>query len=428
MTATMDFAIPERVGTTELRRIGPGDEANAAIVGLYADAYTVMDLSDRDKRVRYEARLSETADEPGTVRIAGFREGRLAGVMRWYDYTMNLRGSDVLAGGLGAVAVAFDARRRGVGADLVKGFIAGYRARGATIAVLHPFRHDFYRRLGFGYGTKMNRYRFSPRELPAGGRSDRVRRVGVEAADGIAACYERVRARTNGLIITEAQEFKVRLEDVSLRVFAYHDGGTIRGYMQTRPFIGEANNANWNELRVFELIAESPEAFRALTAFLRDLADQFRAIVLETQDDTWNVILGDPRDSSGRIVHPPAYHETNSQGSGVMYRVLDVPRTLEAISRNAPPSPGSNWASLRVVDPLIPENAEAFDLSLPDGGPSGAVALQVDIADFSSLAVGSLRLRSLYDYGMVTVSNPDAVPALDRLFAPDRAPLCTTRF
>jgi predicted acetyltransferase len=428
MTGTMDFAIPERVGTTELRRVGPDDDANAGIVGLYADAYTVMDLSDRDKRLRYETRLRETADEPGTVRIAGYREGRLAGVMRWYDYTMNLRGTDVLAGGLGAVAVAFDARRRGVGADLVKGFIAGYRVRGATLTLLHPFRHDFYRRLGFGYGTKMNRYRFSPCELPAGGRSDRVRQAGVEAADEIAACYERVRARTNGLIVTEAEEFKERLEDVNLRAFAYHGDGAVRGYMLTRPFTGEVNNANWNELRVFELIAESPEAFRALTAFLRDLADQFRAIVLETQDDTWNVLLGDPRDASGRVVHPPAYHETNSQGSGVMYRVLDVPRALEAISRNAPPSQGSNWASLRVVDPLIPENAEAFDLSLPGDPPSGAVGLQADIADFSSLAVGSLRVRSLYDYGMVTVSNPDAVSALDRLFAADRAPLCTTRF
>ena len=112
-----------------------------------------------------------------------------------------------------------------------------------------------------------------------------------------------------------------------------------------------------------------------------------------------------------------------------MYRVLDVPRALEAVSRNAPPSPGSNWASLRVVDPLIPENAEAFDLSLPgDGAEQYSCAASLDIADFSSLAVGSLRLRSLYDYGMVTVSNPGAVPALDRLFAADRAPLCTTRF
>ena len=151
--------------------------------------------------------------------------------MRWYDYTMNLRGSDVFAGGLGAVAVAFDARRRGVGADLVKGFIAGYRARGATIALLHPFRHDFYRRLGFGYGTKMNRYRFSPRGLPAGGRSDRVPRRAWTAQRRIAGCYERVRARTNGLIVTEAEEFSERLEDVSLRVFAYSDdGGAIRGY------------------------------------------------------------------------------------------------------------------------------------------------------------------------------------------------------
>src|SRR5580658_9822911 len=146
----MEFAVPERSGDTALRRIDSDDDANAALVALYADAYTVLDLSTSQKREHYEARLRDGANDPGTVRIAAYRDGRLVGAMRWYDYTMRLRGRDVFAGGLGAVAVALDARRQGIGADLVRAFVDTYGDRGATLALLHPFRHAFYRRLGFG--------------------------------------------------------------------------------------------------------------------------------------------------------------------------------------------------------------------------------------------------------------------------------------
>ena len=40
----------------------------------------------------------------------------------------------------------------------------------------------------------------------------------------------------------------------------------------------------------------------------------------------------------------------------------------------------------------------------------------------------SVRLRSLYDYGLATVSDPARVDLLDTLFAADRPPRCTTRF
>jgi predicted acetyltransferase len=385
-------------------------------------------LSEAEKRERFEKRLREGAGESDGALIAGYRDGVLVGAMDWYDYTMRLRGTDVFAGGLGSVAVSLDARRRGVAGDLVRAFIDAYRARGATVVLLHPFRHDFYRRFGFGHGTKMNRYHVPPLELPEGPGGERVRKVDATAAQAIAACYERVRLRTNGLIVTSADDFRKQLGDATLRCFAYLDEhGEIRGFLLARP-IPRPRDQNDSELRVHEPIVENPAAMRALLAFLRALSDQFARIVLETQDDAFHIVPRDPRDESGRILHPPAYHETNQQGAGVMYRVLDVPRALEALAENAAEREPNVWASLRVHDALIPANSEAFDLALREDGSPKGVTLMLDIADFSSLVVGSVRLRSLHHYGLATISDPDAVGPLDRLFAAQSPPLCTTHF
>jgi predicted acetyltransferase len=428
LSAVDDFAIPARVGATVLRQIHANDQAISALPDLYAGAYTVMDLGDREKRERFEKRLRERLDEPGRAIIGASRDGRLVGAMAWYDFTMRLRATDVFAGGLGAVAVALDARRRGVGHDLVRAFVTAYRKRGATLALLHPFRHDFYRRLGFGHGTKLNRYRLPPLELPEGGASRRVRQVDATAADAVAACYERVRLQTNGLIASSVDSMRRQLDDKG-RAFAYFDeAGTIRGYMLTLPFVGAAQNSNANELRVLEPIAEYPAVLAALLTFLRDLGDQFRYVILETQRDAFHIVPKDPRDESGRVLGPPAYHETNAQGAGVMYRVLDVPRALEALAAGGTSSGRSVWASLAVTDALLSENSEAFDLAIEDDGSSDAVSLALDVAEFSSLVVGAVRLRSLYEYGLATVSSPSAVSRLDRLFAVEQPPLCTTSF
>jgi predicted acetyltransferase len=424
MSAANAFAVPAHAGTTELRTVAPDDAVMADIAGLLVDAYTVIPGDTREKREHYVRRLRERTAEPGMVRIAAYRDGALAGTMAWYDFTMRLRTRDVFAGGLGAVAVAFEARRRGIARELVRAFVEAYAARGAAMALLHPFRHDFYRSKGFGYGTKMNRYRFAPEALPSGGRADRVRvaRGGEEAA--LAACYERVRAVTNGLIATTAEEFRERLDDLGQRVFVYSDdGGTVRGYAFARPVFDEARNAP--ELRVYEPICEEPAALAALLAFFRGLGDQFRTIVIVTQDETLYFVTSDPRSGAAPPLHPPAYHETNAQGAGVMYRALDIPATLAAAGIARYAGQGAR-VTVTVADAILGERALPFEAAVP--GVERDTALALDVADFSSLVVGSVRLRALHAYGLAHVSDPAAVAALDAAFAAVLAPRCTTGF
>jgi predicted acetyltransferase len=424
VNAATAFAVPASAGATELRIVTPDDAAMAAIADLLIDAYTLISGDTREKREHYVRRLRERTAEPGMMRIAAYRDGMLAGTMAWYDFTMRLRTRDVFAGGIGAVAVAFEARRRGVARELVQAFVEAYAARGAALALLHPFRHDFYRNKGFGYGTKMNRYRFAPEALPGSGRADRVRVARGEDDAAVAACYERVRAVTNGLIATSVAEFRERLDDLGQRVFVYaDDAGTVRGYALARPVFDEARSVP--ELRVYEPICEEPAALAALLAFFRGLGDQFRTIIVVTQDETLYFVSSDPRSGEARPLHPPAYHETNAQGSGVMYRVLDIPAALAAAGIAAYAGQGAR-ATVTVADAILGERSLPFEAQIP--GLERDVAVALDVADFSSLVVGSVRLRALHAYSLAHVSDPAALPALDAAFAADLAPRCTTAF
>ncbi len=63
---------------------------------------------------------------------------------------------------------------------MIAWYLEHYRERGAPFAVLHPFRLDFYRAMGFGYGTPVHRYRFAPGDAARRRRARRDPHAGRE--------------------------------------------------------------------------------------------------------------------------------------------------------------------------------------------------------------------------------------------------------
>ncbi len=60
--------------------------------------------------------------------------------------------------------------------------------------------------------------------------------------------------------------------------------------------------------------------------------------------------------------------------------------------------------------------------------PDHDVAVALDVAEFSSLLMGAVGFRSLYDFGLATISDPAHIATVDRIFAADQKPICTTAF
>lgn len=427
----------------EIRVLAPSGEAPAlfaALARLLADAYPIMRVTTADGVAAMAGRLAEYAGDPDTRFVVAERDGALVGAMRLHDYTMNVRGRDALTGGVGAVAVSRTAKRQGIARALIAWYLDHFRARGAPFAALHPFRLDFYRALGFGYGTPVHRFRFAPGTLRDDGARGTIRALEPGDLDALLACYERVRANTNGLIakhrlVTErALASHGASADAAARYVAVEHDGALRGFMQTSVVVGSGPRdelRNRDELVVRDLAYEDDAYLPALLGYLRAQRDQFGAVVIESQDAALYLASADPRDGSDVSVAPPAAHRVAETGLGIMYRILDVDAALGYLPAAAAP------LALRIdaEDALMPANASARTFRF---GPHGAprrddaappdATLALGIADLASIVLGSLTVRDAVRHRVAALEPRSALARVDAAFRTEQPPYCTTRF
>jgi len=413
-----------------LERDGERPELIVALARLIVDAYPGLGIDTSAAFERSVERVREMLAYPEARFAIAERDGELAGAMRLYDYEMNVRGRDALTGGLGSVAVSLVHKRRGIARAMVDWYIDDYRRRGASFAALYPFRLDFYRALGFGYGTPMQRYRFAPAALRDDGARGTPRLLGETDLDAILACYERVRASTHGLIKRHRTPMERALRDAELRYVGVEDGGTLRGFMQTKPIAGD-HLMNRDELEVRDLLAEDDAYAAALLGYLRAQRDQFARVTIETQDAGFYLAATDPRDGSDTAVAPPAGHRVAETGLGVMYRILDV----ESAFAHLPASQHPFVLRVVVDDPFIAATRGAWTFRFgPHGAPrrdDGAqpdATLTIGIHDLSSVVMGSLRLRDVVRHRSANLEPRERLETVDAAFAAAQPPFCATRF
>jgi predicted acetyltransferase len=418
---------------SEIRRLTEADLD--ALVTITNGAYPPFAANTPEQRGTELERHRANLADPELGYFGAFREGRLAGSMLLWDFTMNVYGAQVLAGGVGMVAVDLFHKKQHVAKDLISFYLEHYRQRGAPFALLHPFRPDFYKRMGFGYGVKANEYRVRPAALPAGDRAG-VAPLSADDIPALVACYNRLQARTHGLIRRAERPFARRFSNPELYAVGYRESGELRGYLFFQfKSAGVADNFTANDIHVAELLYENPAALRALLAFLHTQADQVRHVIFRTQDAHFSDLFHDPRtaDSAEVIPYVVMAHVTNTQGAGIMYRVLDTAGAFRALAAH-----NFGGQSLRlkisVRDSFLPANDGAVVVRFREGYPEVVAEdayeaeIALDVAEFSSLLLGVVSFRSLYQHGLATLSDPAYLDTVSRLFLAEEPPVNLTAF
>jgi predicted acetyltransferase len=410
---------------TEIRPLADDELLRFAQITL--GAYPSMPARPED--VAERMRVGQ-AEEP-TTRIYGyFRDGELLGGMRHHDFTMLFHGAPVPVGGVAMVAVDLLHKKEHIARDLIRFYLRHYRAAGAPVAALYPFRPDFYRQMGFGYGTRLSHYRVRPDSFPPGPR-DHLRHLGAVDLPAMLDCYQRYARQTHGLFLRDpADPWTRRLVESPDRVLAYVQGDQVQGYLA----YGFRNGANFitNDIEVRELVYEHPAALAEIMAFLHSQADQIANVVIDLQDDQLHQVLRDPRNDSGNLF-PSVYHETNAQGLGIMYRVIDAPGLFAALAEHDFGGQSLTLA-LELGDSFLPENAGETILRFRDGraeiapGAQPDVRLHVSIKHFSSLIMGATGLDALRRYGLAEIDDPNYSGKVRRLFDSPAPPICLTAF
>jgi len=401
---------------SEVRLIKDDDFEEYARITL--DAYPAMftDVTE-EKRRGWIDRMKKQQDEDDSVNYYGcYRGGEMMGVMRLHDFKMTLYGSQVLVGGVGNVCVDLLRRKEHVSKEMMEYFHSHYRGRGAKLAILYPFRPDYYVKMGYGYGRKMNQYRFRPEDLPRGSR-EKVSYLDESDVDALAACFNRYALRTHGMIEKKTSYFE-RLF-TRHKVVGYRDGGEVRGFMAFGFKKLMEDHVLLQNLEIHMLIYETPEVLRGLLSFLSVQLDQVDRVVLNTQDDDWHFVLKDPRDGVPHMFYTS--QETNVQGVGIMYRVIDTRGIWEELADHSF-NDVSLGVKFTVRDSFIPENDGSVVVHFKDGRPEVVdgggydVEIKLDVARFSSLIMGVVDFRKLWMMGLAQVSDEGYVDELDTLF------------
>ena len=399
---------------------------------ISANAYPGMQVNSAAEmsglKERFEKGLARTDVHP-----FGLFEGEvLMGVMRLFDFNMNLHGYDVVVGGLGSLAVDLAHKKKKVARDMVAYFLQHYQEREACFVALYPFRQDFYKKMGFGYSTPVTHYTIAPASFPKGSK-EHISFLDASDEELIKACYGRYMAQTHGMMSFSEAVWEWWLEDVSLRIVGYKEDGEVRGYLMFKFEPVAGGNSLVNDMLVHAFVYESTEVMAELMAFLHTQADQVNRIILTVQDNNLHYLLADPRNGNGRML-PGINQETAVTGLGLMMRVLDVAR-LFAVWQDRDFGGQTCRLNIIVRDSFLPENDGCTVVYFENGrsalqfaSAAYDVEIILDVADFSSLAIGAVSFRQLNRYGLAQISDPAYTDTVNQIFWTEDKPQCMTTF
>jgi len=402
-----------------------------SFIDIVANAYPGFKIVSPEEKRKTRRRFRKLLRDQTICHYGLYRDGKLLGGMRTYDFTMNLFSLRILVGGVGLVAVDLLHKKEKVCKDLISAFIALHKKKTPLVA-LYPFRPDFYRKMGFGYGTKLNEYRIRPSDLPRGNSKQHVRFLLKRDRKAFKECCHRYFLMHHGMFDIKEHELDYFFLHPEAKTVVYKKNKRVSGYLCFVFKKAKDENFLRNNIEIKELIYENRDVLMELLTFMYTQLDQIDRIIWPTQDENVHFLPLDPRDGSENLI-PILAHQTNTQGVGIMYRVIDV-RGMFKLLKNHIFGHQNCRLRLNVKDSFLKENEGSVIVHFKDGRSSVKnrgdfdVEVYIDISDFSSLILGAVNYKSLFEYGLSDISSERYLDVVHNIFAVDKKPICHTIF
>ena len=379
------------------------------LVAIHAAAFP--DARNRDTR-----RRNFTDNSRGGLSdlLVAERHGVVAGHAFAFRMTTWLEGRQIPIGGVASVGVAPEARGRGVARALLRAIDEELRARGAPLALLYPFRHRFYRRLGYGLVSEVRRVRVSPAALPRGPAGVEVLMArGPDHHSAVRRCYQRVASRTNGMVGRTDAVWRTLLTAEGRHVALVVDSDDeVRGYLVYHYL--NAQDGLAQEIDVVELVAGDDDARRALYGFLHAQRDQVPCvrIVLDARDPLI-AVLDEPRGPYPQTIRSliPVVGEV---GAGAMLALVDKKAALRTRGWLADGRLGLRIRGDGAGDDVVMTLDVSAGVPQVDDGVKGA-ALRTDRSTFAQIYAGALTPTAAVRLGFAEADAATCATA-DRLF------------
>ncbi|MCZ7374333.1 GNAT family N-acetyltransferase [Micromonospora sp. WMMC250] len=342
---------------------------------------------------------------PGLTRYGAFDDaGRLVGKAVDLHHGQWWSGRAVPAADVAGVAVAPEARGRGVARAMLTALLRGARERGAAVSALYPTVAAPYRACGWETAGVLRTVDLATAVLPRHRPDPRfaVRAGTVADLPAVAALYERVTRHRNGLLTRQGELFDaadpalpgdgLTLVEVGGELVAYATWQRGRGYGAD------------SVLTVDEALAVTAEAARELVGVLASWASVAPTLRLCPLDgDAVSTCL--PLESARE-------HERDLW----MHRPVDVAR---AVGARGWPAHVRGFVDFSLTDPLAEWNTGTWRLAVADGAAElirvdGEADLRLDVRGFALLYTGAASARSVAQSGLLRAVGvaPDALDLL----------------
>jgi len=361
--------------------------------------------------------------EKDHIRIFGAyteEENNLAGTMTLFDFDINFRGKIIKTGGIGGVGVDFEYKKRHICRDLIDFSLKYFMDKGIMSSVLHPFRTDFYKKMGYGLLSPYYRYKLKNSRMPKSKDAHKVRLLSEEDADRIERCFDNHFKTTHGEIGRKPGWGEKNLKNEDNAIFGYEKSGELEGYIICNIINAHPDNFLLHDLSSDELIYTTPESLRALLGLLRNQSDQFEHTIIHTQDDAFFYLFDNPVDDSHEIF-PHANHQYVRGSTGLMFRVLDSKQFINNYNNNPDEVEDGLICSFFIEDPFIEANNDEIVLNIGKGNfclsdKKPEMSVKVSVADFSSMLFGAVNLERLVTLGLAECNDSSRLKEIsDRL-------------
>jgi predicted acetyltransferase len=345
----------------------------------------------------------------------------VAGCLRITPFEVYSRCTKLSMGGIAAVAVLPEARRRGIAEALMEDALRKMYETGYPISILFPFKHNFYEKFGYGYVGSIAQYEFSPNNILNFEERSHVRSFIRSDRNVLKKVFQRYVQNHGSFTVLRNDSFWESVVFPKFKDAYVYDDGEIKGYVVCE--ISKEHEA-FNAidagivLDIKEFVAVDAAANRGLWGFLHALGEQVSRIrFLGPASYPMSLFLREPREYSFRRIFFE-YRTFYTIAAGFMLRIINVRDALSKL-RHTIETPFD--IVVKINDGNLPQNARVFNVHVHNGETvvdetNQKIQFETDIKIFSQIYAGFIKPSDALKYGFARCE-PQIVEKLDRLFA-----------
>lgn len=341
--------------------------------------------------------------------FGAYDEGIYKGLIVGADTSFNFRGIKLTGLELDHLHIEPLYRKQGVSKFLIKEFQKFAINSGFHMINVGPFSTEFYRNMGYGFGSKVMTLKTKPERFQFYKDSTNILEYydGKKYKDQLESFIREKRVSYHGGFNYKENSLKDKFEKMCdknrIVVVAVVDGNVH----------GVINYEAAGKIIIEDIFFDRPEAIKALSSYMHSLKGNIEGITIE---NAYPAILA--------ICNEPEHIELREES---MVKVININKFIKEIKQVDFNVEGMA-IDIKLHDTLN-GNYETFSLSTDNGKigivkeSNSQIKIEMELSDFTTMLFSQQTFRTYFEVGLAKINEEKYVDSVNKLFSYDSVPL-----